>query len=355
MKVEKRSSQLTLEQLKQLQKKLEEQMKSFKDMNNEKLKSNLPQALEISDKLDKVKKLIQQIEKGESEDMATQNKIVNQENNAEVRSLMAGTGEGSKFVETKIYQEVIKKIKENGGLLADIKTFEGTGNLEVIAESATTEAEILEEGETLTPTDGNFNKIKFDTKRVGSAIKITKKLLASTDIDLIAYFGDKLSRRIENAVSADVCKNTKNKFVNIFVGTKIQTATTDLTIADIQNLIFSLKSQYKPNLYCNRTVLKQMATLIDGNGVPFLKKNGEYYEILGTKVKVLENAPDKKILAMDPVQAIGIYYNKNMEFNSISNDSASLLEGTVLSVADLYADVKVLDNDGLMVLEVKAA
>lgn len=355
MKVEKRSSQPTLEQLKELQKKLEEQMKSFKDMNNEKLKSNLPQALEISDKLDKVKKLIQQMEKGDTEDMATQNKIVNQENNAEVRSLMAGTGEGSKFVETKIYQEVIKKIKENGGLLADIKTFEGTGNLEVIAESATTEAEILEEGESLTPTDGNFNKIKFDTKRVGSAIKITKKLLNSSDIDLIAYFGDKLSRRIENAVSADVCKKSANKFVNIFGGTKIQTATTDLTIADIQNLIFSLKSQYKPNLYCNRTVLKQMATLIDGNGVPFLKKNGEDYEILGTKVKVLENAPDKKILAMDPVQAIGIYYNKNMEFNSISNDSASLLEGTVLSVADLYADVKVLDNDGLMVLEVKAA
>lgn len=355
MRVEKRSSQPTLEQLKQLQKKLEEQMKNFKDMNNEKLKSNLPQALEISDKLDKVKKLIQQIEKGDTEDMATQNKIVNQENNAEVRSLMAGTGEGSKFVETKIYQEVIKKIKENGGLLADIKTFEGTGNLEVIAESATTEAEILEEGDSLTPTDNNFNKIKFETKRVGSAIEITKKLLNSTDIDLISYFGDLLARRIENAVSTDVCKASANKFVNIFGGTKIQTATTDLTIGDIQTLIFSLKSQYKPNLYCNRNVLKQMATLIDGNGVPFLKKNGEDYEILGTKVKVLENAPDKKILAMDPVQAIGVYYNKNMEFTTVGNDTQSLLKGVSLSVADVYMDVDILDNDGLMVLEVKAA
>lgn len=355
MRVEKRSSQPTLEQLKQLQKKLEEQMKNFKDMNNEKLKSNLPQALEISDKLDKVKKLIQQIEKGDTEDMATQNKIVNQENNAEVRSLMAGTGEGSKFVETKLYQEVIKKIKENGGLLADIKTFEGVGNLEVIAESATTEAEILEEGDSLTPTDNNFNKIKFETKRVGSAIEITKKLLNSTDIDLISYFGDLLARRIENAVSTDVCKNSGNKFVNIFGGNKIQTATTDLTIGDIQTLIFSLKSQYKPNLYCNRNVLKQMATLIDGNGVPFLKKVNEDYEILGTKVKVLENAPDKKILAMDPVQAIGVYYNKNMEFTTVGNDTQSLLKGVSLSVADVYMDVDILDNDGLMVLEVKSA
>lgn len=354
MRIEKRSNQPTLEQLKAEEENLKKELLKFKGMSNEELKTNLPQAKQLSDQLDEVRKEIQLMEKGETEDMKT-NKIVNQETNAEVRSLMAGTGEGSKFVETKLYQEVIKKIKENGGLLADIKTFEGTGNLEVIAESATTEAEILEEGDSLTPTDNNFNKIKFETKRVGSAIEITKKLLNSTDIDLISYFGDLLARRIENAVSTDVCKASANKFVNIFGGTKIQTATTDLTIGDIQTLIFSLKSQYKPNLYCNRNVLKQMATLIDGNGVPFLKKNGEDYEILGTKVKVLENAPDKKILAMDPVQAIGVYYNKNMEFTTVGNDTQSLLKGVSLSVADVYMDVDILDNDGLMVLEVKAA
>lgn len=357
MRVEKRSKAPTLKQLKDEEKNLIKELEKFKTMNDMELKKNIKQALHLSNQLEEIQKQIKELEnqekEGDTKNMKV-NKIVNQETNAEVRSLMAGTGEGSKFVETKLYKEIIKNIKENGGLLADLRLFESTGDLEVIGENATDKAQILEEGEVIDPKDATFNKVKFTTKRVGTAIEMTKKLLNSTDIDLVEYMANILGRRIENGIVADLCATGSNKFINIFGGKSIESESTSLTIADIQNLIFELKAQYKGNLYCNRNTLKQMAVLIDGNGVPFLKKvNGEY-EILGTKVKVIEEAPNNKVLYMDPVQAVGLFINKNMEFNSVGQDSTQLLKGTVLSVADLYADVKVIDAEGMVVLDITA-
>ena len=43
-----------------------------------------------------------------------------------------------------------------------------------------------------------------------------------------------------------------------------------------------------------------------------------------------------------------------MEFNSVGQDSTQLLKGTVLSVADLYADVKIIDAEGMVVLNISA-
>ena len=353
MRIEKRSKTPTLEELKAEEKNLIKELEKFKTMDDTELKKNIKQALHLSNQLEEIQKQIKQIKGDVENDMKT-NRIVNQEMNAEVRSLMAGTGEGSKFVETKLYKEIIKNIKENGGLLADLRLFESIGDLEVIGEKATDKAQILEEGENITPQDAIFNKVKFTTKRVGTAIEMTKKLLTSTDIDLVEYMANVLGRRIENGIVADLCAPSSNKFINIFGGKSIESESTSLTIADIQNLILELKAQYKGNLYCNRNTLKQMAVLIDGNGVPFLKKvNGEY-EILGTKVKVVEDAPDNKVLYMDPVQALGLFINKNMEFNSVGQDSTQLLKGTVLSVADLYADVKVIDSEGMVVLNISA-
>lgn len=355
MRIEKRAKIPTLNELKIEEKNLIEELKKFNSMNDLELKKNMSKCLMLSNQLDEVQNQIKELknktEKGEKEKMKTNN-IINQETNLEVRNLMAGSGEGSKFVETKLYQEIIKNIKENGSLLSDLRLFEATGDLEVIGENATDKAQILNEGEIIDPKDVTFNKIKFTTKRVGTAIEMTKKLLNSTDIDLVQYMANVLGRRIENGIIEDLCAPSANKFINLFDCNSIESESTTLAIEDIQNLIFELKAQYKGNLYCNRKTLKQMAVLLDGNGVPFLKKvNGEY-EILGTKVKVIENAPNNKILYMDPSQSVGLFINKNMEFNSVGQDSTQLLKGTVLSVADIYADVKVIDAQGMVVLNI---
>ncbi|PFD94000.1 phage major capsid protein [Bacillus anthracis] len=276
----------------------------------------------------------------------------------ELRSLQAGTN-GAPLVPTEIAQEMIKKVSEQSGIFGKAKQFTTTGKLDIVVEDKIGEAEILEEGLDITDVDPEFHVETLDTKRVGASIKMTKKMVHNSAVDIEGYATDNISRRIAQKLENEAL-NGKTQGKNSFKGlyASVPAKEIELTAEKIIDMVADLPTVYAENaeFVVNRGMLKKLLQLKNTDGdfrlVDFVQGFG--YQMLGLPISVSEFAKDGVIALVNCQEALATLVGPEITIDAVSQDEKNRRAGTVTVIGDLYADMLVVNPEAVRVMAVKS-
>ena len=283
----------------------------------------------------------------------------NMKYNEEVRSFLKGevremnTTAGGNVIPMYLEKEIIKKVTEDGTVVGKAKVFNSiSGDLEVVKETENGDAVILGEDETLTPDDFTNEKVKLSGQRVATGVQLTKKLINDAGIDVVNYVSELCARRINKALSTAIVNGNKN-FEGLVTKNVIEGTLNADTIID---LVYDLPQVYYTGgvILMNRNTFKQVAKMKDGDNTYLVTKdysNGIAYRLLGLEVQIIDSMQDNILCVANIENAYALLIKKNMELNVIGNDTTQALAGKVLTVLDMYADGKVVNEDAVRTLK----
>ncbi|MBD3107182.1 phage major capsid protein [Bacillus sp. AGMB 02131] len=283
----------------------------------------------------------------------------------EVRAMLT-TGEGSKVIPTTIAEAVIAKLEEKYSFFAEIPVISGVGKIEVLKELNPKSAEFYAELGEIALADEEFEKVELGLKRVGSAIQLTKNFVYNAQLDE-SYFVDKLAERIARKIAVNLVLGTGDEtnfdgLVNLKneVVTKAQGA---LSLDDIIKAVASLHPSVLANakVMVARSTFQEMAQWKDGNGNLLMvrEKNAQnefVYKIVGLEV-VINDAVQSVASGNRPVFIVNpALWNKRVE-QEIQVEKIADVEGArkgvYTYVADMFADVKVVDEQQAIAIKIK--
>lgn len=170
-------------------------------------------------------------------------------------------------------------------------------------------------------------------------VKISNTLLRLSGIDVEAWVRGEGANRIADAEENAFMTGTgAQQPLGIFTSSLPSTVTaasaTDIAYADLVNVEFSLKSQYRPGAswIIHRTIIKELMLLVDGVGRPLLRdvpNAGTRFSLLGYDINESEYAPSSSATGLK-VAALG-----NWKRAYWIVDSLNL---TVQRLVELYAE-----------------
>ncbi|MCL2509183.1 MAG: phage major capsid protein [Oscillospiraceae bacterium] len=171
-----------------------------------------------------------------------------------------------------------------------------------VASGKGTSSWIEEEGE-IPESDNSFGQVTLSAYKLATAIKVSDELLNDSVFDLESYIAKSLGERIaEKEDEAFIIGNGTGKPTGIFnatgggqVGVTTASATA-ITLDEILDLFYSLKSAYRPNsaFLMNEATVKALRKLKDGNQQYLWQpsvKEGEPDKILGRPIHTSFFAP----------------------------------------------------------------
>lgn len=284
----------------------------------------------------------------------------------ELRSVLT-TSVGAEAIPTTLSDRVIAKLQEKYNLFGEIPTIEGQGTIDVLTESAPKEGQILEELEEVTFESEGFTKKTLNLKRVATGIQFSKNFILNSALDE-GYFLNKLVQRIGDKISYNLVNGMggANNFEGlVMLENEVETAVKGLlTIDDVNKAINTLHPDVLAGakIVVSRPTYIEMAQWKDGNGDFYLtrEKNaqeGFVYKILGLPVEI-NNAVDtiaegkRALYIVNPA-----LWNKRIAqgvtVEKIS-DRETASKGIDSFIADLYTDIKIVDEQQAIALKVKA-
>ena len=284
----------------------------------------------------------------------------------EVRAMLT-TGEGSKAIPTTIAEKVISVLEEKYSFFAEIPTITGVGKIEVLKEVNPKSAEFYAELGEIALSDEEFEKVELGLKRVGSAIQLTKNFIYNAKLDE-SYFVEKLADRIARKIAVNLVLGSGDAtnfdgLVNL--QNEVETSVSGtLSIDDIIVAVASLHPSVLGNakVMVARSTFQKMAQWKDGNGNLLMarEKNAQnefVYKIAGLEI-VINDAVDEVEAGKRPVYIVNpALWNKRVE-QEIQVEKVSDVEGArkgvYTYVADMFADVKIVDEQQAVAIKVKA-
>ena len=100
--------------------------------------------------------------------------FIRKQNGEELREMTTGTN--GEIIPTHLYNEVIEALGEVAPIFNEVpKLTPVSGTLEILKEKTLGQAGFVGEAESLTPEDFNFEKVKLEQRRAGSAVALTQK------------------------------------------------------------------------------------------------------------------------------------------------------------------------------------
>lgn len=294
--------------------------------------------------------------------------FIRKEEGVELREMT--TSSNGNIVPTHLYEEIVETLDEVAPLFAAVpKLTPVSGNLEILKEKTLGQAGFVGENENLTLEDFNFDKVKLEQRRAGSAVSLTRKLINDSGIDVVAYAKSALYRRLGIALDRAMIKGTvaSESFEGLYsapASCEVEAIAEDVTsIDDYMNVLNSMHPTLQGDAIwvVARTEFNKLALLKDAVGNYYLTRDmvneKPAYRLFGCEVKISEDmdATTKPAILVNLKEAYAGMIKKDVELRQINADTTNALKGTDTLVLDMYADVRIVRPEAIRVLKAKQA
>ncbi len=321
--------------------------------------------------------------------------LINGQETEETRALSVGEN-GASVVPTTISNEIIEKVFLQSNLIGRVQEIEKRPGFDTVM----SEIDINIDPETGLPvdkgwsawgkeledvkkTDFKMRTIRFDQKRLGTAVEISDQAVYQSGIDVVGYATGVLQKRMAIAVDKHILLGTggndsngqfegiltaKNRTTDPIAGVhEINTGKVNAVgLDEIQEMTATLHTS---NLDKDAVWLMNWKTfnifkkLKDSQGELLLKRDKEIYakflpELMGIPIVFDDNMPDFAsgnipILLGNFGEGYGVKIKKELNFQHIWNDVYSESHSSHTLLMDLYADGKILRPEAFVRLKVK--
>lgn len=316
--------------------------------------------------------------------------LISGEQTDETRALSVKDN-GASVVPTTVSNEIIEKVFLQSNLLDRVQNIEKSPGFDVVM----SEVELTidpatglpvdkgwswfgKEMEDIKSADFKMRTIRFDQKRLGTAVEISDKAVYQSGIAVVPYATGLLQKRMAITMDYNILfgdangfegiLTAKNRVTDPIVGVnEIVTENVNAVgLGEIQEMTATL---HAGNLDKDAVWLMNWKTfnifkkLKDSNGELLLKRDKEIYakflpELMGIPIVFDDNMPDFAsgnipILLGNFGEGYGIKIKKELNFQHIWKDFQSRNKRTHTLMMDWYGDGKILRPDAFVRLKVK--
>lgn len=361
--------------------------KQLKEQRNKLEKTkNLLMKKDIEQRSSKEKKTIDELEDqiraineqlGSFDKNLEKREVKGMEQNVEQRKALEGfirtkecrelnTTNGSAVIPTSISEEIVEKLDETAPLFGRvIKLTPVNGNLEILKEKEIGVAGFFGEGEDLDISDFEFEKVKLEQRRAGTVIQLTQKLVNDSGIDIVDYANDLLVRRLAKTLDKAMILGTVEKeefegLVNAPVECEVAPLGGEVGIDDYMNCLNAMHPtlQERAIWVMSRAEFNRLALMKDAIGNYYLTRDiiegKPQYRLFGCEVCVSDDVAEVEgvqAFLVNVEEAFGGIIKKDMELKHINADTKNALRGSVTMLLDIYADVKIKNEQAIRVLK----
>lgn len=267
------------------------------------------------------------------------------------------------IIPTTTLNEVVKKARTMGGLMAEVRAFNVPSKIAVPVATPASKAVWNTEGADVATEQPSIAQVTFDGNEIIKVFSISAKVKTMSIDAFEAYLTEELTNCVMECLADGIVNGTGagqgtglEKGITWNEGTNLLT-TTALTFQNITTVISKLKRGYSKGAKFamnNATLYNSVYGLMDGNKRPVFVQNAQddsVGKILGFEVVVDDNIPDNEIF-FGNFQ----YYGYNMP-NGIAVESStqsSFKSGKVDYRGMAIADCKPIVDEAFIKLAISA-
>lgn len=279
------------------------------------------------------------------------------------------TSNGGAIIPTSISERIVEKLDETAPLFGRvIKLTPVNGNLEILKEKNIGTAGFVGESTDLDISDFEFEKVKLEQRRAGTVIQLTQKLVNDSGIDIVDYANNILVRRLAKTLDrAMILGEVEQEEFEGLVAVKdkeeckVETASAEaITIDDYMNTLNAMHPtlQDKAIWVISRAEFNRISLKKDNLGNYYLTRDiidgKPQYRLFGCEVCVSDDmaqVEDVHAFLVNVEEAYAGIIKKDMELKHINADTKNALRGSVTMILDVYADVKIKNEQAIRVLK----
>lgn len=283
-----------------------------------------------------------------------------------------GGAPGNLTIPNQISNMIVELLTEEAPLFSRTKNFTPVaGTLDILRERDLGTAGFVGEMQDVTKNDFELDKITLNQKRVGTAIELSQHLVNDSGIDIVGYSMGILARRLGSTVDNSILNGNKETgFQGIINDITIEGITsassTDFTIDELLDLYNSMHPRYIGGavFVVSRQAFNKIAKLKnDKNGEYYLVRDvattGPSYTLFGQPLLVQDNMPSvaagkRAVLFANFSEGYATMTKKGLTLKHISDDTTQAMRGSHLLLLDAYMDGKILNQNAIRVLTMKA-
>lgn len=276
------------------------------------------------------------------------------------------TSNAGAVIPNSISEEIVEKLDETAPLFGRVrKLTPQSGKIEILKEKEIGQAGFFGEGEDLDISDFEFEKVKLEQRRAGTVIKMSQKLVNDSGIDIVDYANNLLVRRLAKTLDKAMILGTVEKeefegLVNAPVECEVAPLGGEVGIDDYMNCLNAMHPtlQDKAIWVVSRTEFNKLSLLKDAIGNYYLTRDiidgKPQYRLFGCEVCVSDDMAEVEgvqAYLVNVEEAFGGIIKKDMELKHINADTQNALRGSVTMLLDIYADVKIKNEQAIRVLK----
>lgn len=276
------------------------------------------------------------------------------------------TSNAGAVIPNSISEEIVEKLDETAPLFGRVvKLTPVNGNLEILRETNIGTAGFFGEADDLDISDFEFEKVKLEQRRAGTVVQLTQKLVNDSGIDIVDYANNILVRRLAKTLDKAMILGTVEReefegLVNAPEECEVQPLDGEVAIDDYMNCLNAMHPllQEKAIWVMSRAEFNKLALMKDKLGNYYLTRDivdgKPQYRLFGCEVCVSDDMTEVEgvqAYLVNVEEAFGGIIKKDMELKHINADTKNALRGSVTMILDIYADVKIKNEEAIRVLK----
>ena len=269
---------------------------------------------------------------------------------AEKRAMTTNASSAGVAVPTATMNKIYEKVANESVVYGLVTVSHLRGNVSIPFEGVTNDVERKGEGE-----DATLDELKLGAKKYIKVVRLTFEL-ENTAIDALEdYIVSALSRKLVEAIDADIINGDGTKGAKGILRTveATETAGTTWTFDDVCALIGGIKAKARKNatlMMSTNTLYQQIKTIKDDHKAPIFDVNSN--KVLGREVVECDFVPDGTILFGD---FAGYMFNWNKDAQIAKSGEAGFMSGDSVFRIIALADGGLLDLGAFTAKAVKGA
>lgn len=279
------------------------------------------------------------------------------------------TSNGGAVIPTSISEEIVEKLDETAPLFGRVvKLTPVNGNLEILRETNIGTAGFFGEADDLDISDFEFEKVKLEQRRAGTVVQLTQKLVNDSGIDIVDYANNILVRRLAKTLDRAMILGTVEReefegLCNAPEECEVSPLGLEVTIDDYMNTLNAMHPtlQDKAIWIMSRAEFNKISLKKDNLGNYYLTRDvidgKPQYRLFGCEVCVSDDMAEVEgvqAYLVNVKEAYAGIIKKDMELKHINADTKNALRGSVTMILDVYADVKIKNEQAIRVLKATA-
>lgn len=265
-----------------------------------------------------------------------------------------------------VAQHLVKVLNEESTLFADMNTFTVVnGELSVPREKVANLSDLVFVGENvkLAPSAVAFDAVKIQTKRCGTAVKVSDQFIQESGVQIESYVLDLLGRRLSKGLDYHAVKGTES-IEGLDTLTKethgvLEATTVAVTSDNILDMVTVMNPYHLQGakFVMSRPMFQSISKVKDGQGNYLLqvsfRDERPMYRMLGIEVEVTDAMDDDKIYLVNMTNAYAKVIRNAVRVKKVDNDEENALSAMNLFVLDMFVGAKCVDGSAVVRLKVQ--